>query len=194
MICIKNLWSKLKIMVLDNYSYKVSYRDIKYPRVELKTGSLVFILPFGYKSEIFLERHKDWIDKKINFIEECLRNAKGKELVERSDDDFKNLICNIVSEVSKDLKVKVNQIYFRKMKTKWASLSPVKNLTVNRLMKYLPEYVIEYIIFHEAAHAIEKRHNNRFWSIIEKRYKNYPEFERELFEYWFKVMERKYIE
>ncbi len=181
-------------MVLNNYSYKVSYRDIKYPRIELKTGSLVFILPFGYKSETFLERHKNWIDKKINFIEECLESAKEKELVERSDDDFINLVCSIVSGVSKDLKVKVNQIYFRKMKTKWASLSPVKNLTVNRLMKYLPEYVIEYIIFHEAAHVIEKRHNNRFWSIIEKRYKNYPEFERELFEYWFKVSEKKYIE
>jgi len=182
---IKNLWSKLKIMVLNNYSYEVSYRDIKYPRVELKTGSLVFILPFGYKSDIFLERHKDWIDKKINFIEECLESAKEKELVERSDVDFKNLVCSIVSEVSKDLKVKVNQVYFRKMRTKWASLSSLKNLTVNKLMKCLPEHLIEYIIFHEAAHVIEKRHNNRFWSIIEKRYKNYPEIGRELFEYWF---------
>jgi len=191
MVCIKNLWSKLKIMVLNNYSYKVSYRDIKYPRVELKTGSLVFILPFGYKSDIFFEKHKGWIDKKINFIEECLENAKGKGLLNRSDRDFKELIIGIVDRASNNLKVKINKIYYRKMKTKWASLSSLKNLTVNKLMKYLPEQLIEYIIFHEVAHVIEKRHNNRFWSIIEKRYKNYQESERELFEYWFKVMEKK---
>ena len=177
-------------MVLNNYSYKVSYRDIKYPRVELKTGKLLFILPFGYKPNIIYGRNKGWICKKIDFIEECLNNAKNKELVKRSNEKFKNLVYNIVSTTTEDLKVKVNQIYFRKMRTKWASLSSFKNLTVNRLMKSLPKYLIGYIIFHELVHIIEKKHNNRFWEIVEERYKNYQRLEKELFEYWFKISEK----
>jgi len=56
-------------------------------------------------------------------------------------------------------------------------------------MKYLPEYLIEYIIFHELVHIIEKNHNSRFWEIISGKYKDYQKSEKELFKYWFKVSE-----
>lgn len=175
-------------MALNNYSYKVFYRDIKYPRVELKTGKLLFVLPFGYKPNVIYKRNKSWINKKIGFIEECLDNSKNKNLIERSNEEFKNLVCSFTNRISEDLKVEINQIYFRKMKTKWASLSSFKNLTVNRLMEHLPKYLIGYIIFHELVHTIEKKHNNKFWNIVKERYKNYNELEKELFEYWFRVL------
>jgi len=178
-------------MVLNNYSYKVSYRDIKYPRVELKTGKLLFVLPLGHSSDILYEKHRSWIFKKISFIEGCLDSAKNKELVERSDEEFKRLIYKVTEEASINLKVRINKVYFRKMRTKWASLSSSKNLTVNRFMKYLPKYLIGYIIFHELVHVIEKKHNNRFWEIIGERYKNYQKLEKELFEYWFKISGKK---
>ena len=171
-------------------NYMVSYRDIKYPRVELKTGKPLFVLPFGCDPTIFYKKHKSWIFKKINFIEECLDNAKDKELIDRTEEEFKKLIYSILGKLSYDLEIKINQIYFRKMRTKWASLSPVRNLTANKIMKYLPEHLIEYIIFHELIHVIEKNHNNRFWEIISGRYKDYQKSEKELFEYWFKVSEK----
>lgn len=177
-------------MVLNNYLYKVSYRDIKYPRVELKTGKLLFVLPLGHSSDILYEKHRSWIFKRINFIEGCLDSAKNKELVERSDEEFKRLIYKVTEEASLELKVKINKVYFRKMRTKWASLSSSNNLTVNRFMKYLPEYLIGYIIFHELVHVIEKKHNNRFWEIISGKYNDYQKLEKELFEYWFKVSEK----
>lgn len=173
----------------NSLNYKISYRDIKYPRVELKTGKPLFVLPFGYNPNILYKKHKSWIFKKINFIEECLDNAKNKELVERSNEEFKKLIYSVVKKISGDLEIKIKKVYFRKMRTKWASLSPVRNLTVNKFMKYLPEYLIEYIIFHELVHVIEKNHNNRFWDMISGKYKDYQKFEKELFEYWFKVSE-----
>jgi len=172
-------------MVFNNYSYEVSYRDIQYPRVELKTGKLLLVLPFGCCPDTFYKKHSDWIFKKINFINGCLDSAKDKVLTERSDGEFKRLIYDIVEKVSLNLKTEIGRVYFRKMRTKWASLSPAKNLTVNSFMKYLPQPLIEYIIFHEFVHIIEKKHNDRFWEIIEKRYKDYQGLERELFEYWF---------
>lgn len=170
--------------------YDVSYRDIKYPRVELRTGKPLFVLPFGYKPDAIYKKHKNWVLKKINFIEECLSNAKDKKLFERSDEEFKKLAFSIVEKISIGLNLEIKGIYFRKMRTKWASLSSVKNLTVNKNMKYLPEYLIEYIIFHELTHIVEKNHNERFWQIISGKYKNYQEMEKELFEYWFKISEK----
>jgi len=42
------------------------------------------------------------------------------------------------------------------MKTKWASYSQKGNLTINALLKYLPERLVRYVVFHEMIHSIEK--------------------------------------
>jgi len=178
-------------MELNSYSYNVSYRDVKYPRVELKTGKILFVLPFGYNPDIVYDKYKNWIDKKMKFIKDCLSAAENKRLLQRSENEFRDLIYRINKKLSDDLGVNINKIYFRYMKTKWASLSSRNNITVNRFMKYLPEYLIEYILFHELVHIIEKKHNKRFWKIISKKYGSYNKIEKELFEYWFKLSKSK---
>ena len=174
-------------MEFSNIPYRVSHRAVKYPRLEFKTGKLLIVLPFGHKPDVLLNKYKGWILKKFDFIKECLENAKDKELTNRTEEEFKELVYSLVEKISKDSKVKLNHIYFRKMRTKWASLSSLKNLTVNRLMKYLPEYLIRYVVFHEMAHLIEKRHNDKFWQIISRKYKSYRKMEKEMFSYWFLV-------
>lgn len=54
-------------------------------------------------------------------------------------------------------------------------------------MRYLPAHLIKYVIYHEAAHLIEKRHNARNWELIEKKFKNYQKIERDMFVYWFEI-------
>jgi len=174
-------------MELNKIPYRISHRAVKYPRLEFKTGELLVILPTGYDHDVLLKKYKSWIIEKFEFIKGCLEKAKGKELVKRTEGEFREVINSIVRETSRELEVELNRIYFRKMRTKWASLSALRNLTVNRMMRYLPEDLIEYVIFHELAHMIEKKHNERFWEIIEKRYENYQEMEREMFVYWFLI-------
>jgi predicted metal-dependent hydrolase len=76
------------------------------------------------------------------------------------------------------------------MKTKWASCSSKKNLTINRPMRFLPEPALRYVIFHEIAYLEEKKHNGCFWKRISKRFDNYQELEKDLFIYWFKLAGR----
>ena len=73
------------------------------------------------------------------------------------------------------------------MKSKWGSCSPDKNLMINTLLKYLPRDLIEYVIYHEMIHLIERKHNGHFWKIIASKFDNYGEKEKELFEYWFLI-------
>ena len=160
---------------------------MKYPRIEFKTGGLLFILPYGYDHKQLWDKHRRWIQNKIEFVEECLQKASNKAIAKRSETEFKELVHALVEGASKGLGVQLHEIYFRKMKTKWASCSSKGNLTINRLMRYLPDYLISYIIFHEMVHLKEKRHNGKFWDIISKKFKNYQELEKDLFVYWFKV-------
>jgi predicted metal-dependent hydrolase len=177
-------------MELPNIPHEVYYRSVKYPRLELKTGKLLIILPFGFKPDHLLEKHGSWILNKTKFIKECLKDAPAKKLIKRSEEEFKNLTHSYVKEASKELDDGLNRVYFRTMKTKWASCSPKKNLTINKLMKYLPESILKYVVFHEIVHLTERRHNDEFWKRISKRFSNYQELEKDLFVYWFQVAKR----
>jgi len=168
-------------------SYSVSHRDVKFPRLEFKTGNLLLILPFGTEPDSLLDKHGKWISKKIEFIKACLKEAPNKKLVERTREEFKDLIYSSVKKISRELGEKLNKIYFRTMKTKWASCSSNKNLTVNMLMSHLPEHLIKYIISHEISHLKEKRHTEEFWRRIARRFSTYQKLEKDLFVYWFQV-------
>ena len=75
------------------------------------------------------------------------------------------------------------------MKSKWASCSSDKNISLNTQMKYLPNNLIRYIIHHEYTHLKINKHNKRFWEIVSREYPNYKEKENDLFTYWFLIQE-----
>ncbi len=171
--------------------YEIVHRNIKYPRLEFKTGKMLLVLPKDHKDYgDLIEKHKGWIFKRNSEIAAALEKAQKKKLdLTRTDEELKKLISSIVEDISSDLKVNINNIYFRRMKSKWGSCSPDKNLTINTLLKYLPDNLIEYVIFHEMIHLIERKHNGHFWKIIANEFDNYEEKEKELFEYWFLIQE-----
>lgn len=169
--------------------YNISYRDVKYPRLEFGMGALLLVLPHGYDPEAVITKHRKWINKKTKFIEGCLQASKGKEIIERTEKEFKDIIYSSARRCAEELHLEINNIFFRAMKTKWASCSTKKNLTINILMMYLPEYLLEYIIFHEVAHLLERTHSDMFWEIISNKFPDYQKLEKELFVYWFKIAE-----
>jgi predicted metal-dependent hydrolase len=172
-------------MVLRGMTYEVKYRSIKYPRLEFKTGQLRLILPHGTDPHVVTKKHTRWITEKQKFIEKCFKASKCKTIADMADAEFKRLIHSCTKDSAKEINVEVNKIRFRKMRTKWASCSPNRNLIVNTLMKYLPRKLIEYIVYHELVHLVERHHNDRFWELISRKFDNFRKLEVSLFVYWF---------
>ena len=170
-------------------NYEIVHRSIKYPRLEFKTGKLLLVLPKNHRDHNdIIEKHKDWIYKRNSEITAAVVKAQKKKLdLKRTEEEFKGSIYSIIENISGDLKININKIYFRRMKSKWGSCSSKKNLTINTLLRYLPKNLIEYVIFHEMVHLIERKHNERFWGLISNKFENYNEKEKELFEYWFLI-------
>ena len=210
-----------------NLEYEVKRREIKYPRVELRTGKLVLILPMDFKDENeLLNKKSKWIHQKKKIIEDAVKRVsedmdlnvfllfgekfqieKSSEVsldlenkilkIDTSDkrhvDKLKNImrsllkekIEHLIEDYSKKLKVKPNKILIKQQKTKWASCSPRRNLSFNLKLIALPEEILRYVVYHEMTHLRERKHNDNFWRIIEKEFKNYSEMEKRLLEYWF---------
>lgn len=175
-----------------NIKYEVDYRNVKYSRLEYKTGDLLLILPKEYHDEkTILNKHRKWITRKEQAIRQALEAAEKKALnMDRTEDDLKKLVHSAVKKYEKDSRFYVNRIFFRKMRTKWASYSSQRNLTINTLIRYLSIELIEYIIFHEMVHSIERKHNKRFWKIITEKFNDYPTREKDLLVYWFTIQKQ----
>lgn len=176
---------KFKIKELE-VEYEVIHRNIKYPRLEVKTGYLYLILPKGYYNhQELLKKHENWIYKKVSLIKNSQKEAQNKSLnLSRTDEKFKSLILLYVDRISQELNITVNKIRFRRMKSRWGSCSCQGNINFNLYLKYLPPNLIEYIVFHELAHLVEMGHNKKFWNIISNRFNDYMEIENELLIYY----------
>jgi predicted metal-dependent hydrolase len=169
--------------------YTVAYRNVKHPRLEYKTGTLLLILPKTSQGEKqTLQKYEKWIQKKELIIRKALEELQAKNLnLSRTDKELRSFTHTLAQNYQTQLNTKINRVYFRKMKTKWASHSKSGNLTVNTLLKYLPQDIIQYIIYHEITHSIERKHNQKFWSIINKRFPDYQTKENDLLTYWFTI-------
>jgi hypothetical protein len=172
-------------------NYTIDYRDIKYPRLEFKTGTLQLILPKKYKNhQQLLEKHKKWIHQKQQTIQNALQEAKTRQLSQtRTEKQLKNLVNMCIEQYQSELETKINKTIYRKMKTKWASYSQNKNLTINTLTRYLPQDLVRYIIYHELTHSKERKHNEKFWNIIQDKFHDYTAIEKDLLIYWFLVQD-----
>jgi predicted metal-dependent hydrolase len=155
--------------------YTVEYRNVKHPRMEFKTGTLLIILPkIGWTPEQVLEKYGGWIKRKQTTINTAIHQATQETINRtRTQKELKNLVMQLAFTGQKELNTRINRIYFRKMKTKWASHSKNNNLTINTLLKFLPEDLISYIIYHEIAHNIERKHNETFWNLINRKHPDY---------------------
>ncbi|HDN95981.1 MAG TPA: M48 family peptidase [Thermoplasmatales archaeon] len=127
--------------------------------------------------------------RKSLIIEEAKKKAKEKKIEERGEEELKNIVKKLAQKFAKELRVNINKIYFRKLKSKWGSCSNKGNLSFNILLKYLPYDLIKYVVFHEIVHLKERRHNKKFWEIISKEFKDYEKKEKDLLIYWFSIQE-----
>lgn len=96
--------------------------------------------------------------------------AKKKEtLDEWYRSQLKEVLPSLIAKWEKTLGVRVNEFGVKRMRTKWGTCNPVDGrIWVNlELAKKPPEY-LEYIVVHEMTHLIERHHNDRFVSIMDK--------------------------
>lgn len=164
---------------------------VKRPRLIVKTWGVLIVLPAPFREEVaykIFKKHKKWILKKHEELRIAYEYSRKVKLMHRSRKELRELVEKYVEEAAlKILGENPCKINIRKMRTRWASCSIRKTITVNELVKHLPEYLISYLAYHEVCHLVQLRHNQEFWSCVEKQFKNYRELEKELLVYEVKL-------
>lgn len=173
--------------------YYVEYRNVKYIRYELREGVLRLVLPKRSKINVEEQIHKKdkWLYKKIKQYRKNLEKNRlltsDKKLENRSLIELKYLVNGFVEEYEKKLNVKVNRIQYRSMVHKWGSCSSLRNITLSKDLRFLPDTLVRYIVYHEMSHIIVMAHNDKFYELIKKEFENYKKYDEELEQYLYLI-------
>jgi predicted metal-dependent hydrolase len=171
--------------------YSVTHRNIRYPRLEFRTGSLLVVLPRGQDEKRILEKHRGWISKKYDYIRAALEASGNIEPESRSREELLELTRRLIDEYSRELECSPTRIITKKMVTKWASCSRRGCITINSDVKFLPEPLVKYVLFHEMLHLIHRKHDESFWKYINQKFDKPQELETQLCSYWFLIHKMK---
>jgi predicted metal-dependent hydrolase len=163
-------------------------RKVKYLRLEVGLEEVKIIVPIGVEinEKEILKRHKNWIEKKIERLNEIKRIAEGLEIYKQ--ENLYNLVEVFIDEISEILNVEPEKVLFRKMKKRWGSCNYKKKILIfNKNLKYLPEELIKHIVIHEMCHLIVRNHKKEFWWLVQKLDPNFKEKEKLLAGYRLKL-------
>ena len=60
-------------------------------------------------------------------------------------------------------------------KTRWASCSRRRSISLNAKLLFLPPELVDYVLIHELCHLLEMNHSKRFWTLVMQ---HTPEFRK----------------
>ena len=69
-------------------------------------------------------------------------------------------------ELSAETRMPVRQVTVRNQRTRWGSCSSGGAISLNWRLVQTPEFVRDYIIYHELMHLREMNHSKRFWALV----------------------------
>ena len=95
--------------------------------------------------------------------------------------ELKKLIQPIIDKWEKQIGVTVTDWQVKQMKTKWGTCNiEKKRIWVNLELAKKPLICLEYIIVHEMIHLLERHHNDRFLTLMEKYMPQWKFYKEEL--------------
>jgi predicted metal-dependent hydrolase len=74
--------------------------------------------------------------------------------------------------------------FVKRPRTRWASCSRHKSVSLNAKLLFLPPAYVDYVMIHELCHLAEMNHSKRFWGLVAGYSPGYKSLDMQLREMW----------
>ena len=95
----------------------------------------------------------------VRTLEGDLRGALEKHFLRRARVELPARTWELAAETASDAK----QVSVRNQRSRWGSCSAGGTISLNWRLVQTPDFVRDYIIYHELMHLQEMNHSDRFW-------------------------------
>ena len=142
--------------------------------VPLKNHSTLFVWGEPWELEIIERKGNPKIVMEDGIMKMYVRpgstKAKRQEFLDKwYSKILKDQALPLIEEWEGRIGVDVKKLFVRKMKTHWGSCNSTRQtLRLNSELAKRKRECLEYVIVHEMLHIIEKSHNRKFYSLLNK--------------------------
>lgn len=145
------------------------------PRREMVSGESHYFLGRRYRLRILEENAPSRVSVKGNSeLTMHVRPGAGREKREQILNEWyrrrmKELVPELIEKWQPAMGVEVADWGVKKMKTRWGSCNTRdRRIWLNLELVRKPPRCLEYVVVHEMAHLLERRHNDRFRSFMDR--------------------------
>ena len=96
----------------------------------------------------------------------------------------KQILIPWLKSVSQSIELPFNQATVRGQKTRWASCSIAKDISINYKLLFIAAPLVHYVFVHELCHTIQMNHSAKFWALVGIKEPSYQELDRTLRQTW----------
>ena len=89
-----------------------------------------------------------------------------------------------LKQVGVDNSLKFNRFFIKCQKTRWASCSRHKSISLNLKLLFLPRDLVRYVFLHELCHTIYMNHSQKYWNLLASKEPGYIDLDQELRNAW----------
>lgn len=96
----------------------------------------------------------------------------------------KQELAPLASEIAAQKGLKLNRILTKNQRTRWASCSTRRNLSLNTKLLFLSPELVRYVLVHELCHTVHMNHSREFWRLVEAHEPRFRPLDRQLRDAW----------
>ena len=183
---------KIRLVVLSKIAW-IKKQQAKFleqdcePKREYVSGESHFLMGKRYLLNVTQKNAKPMIMiKRTSQIEMCIRPNSDIEKREKLMNNFyrlelKKQVIPLLEKWKRTTGIEIKELKIRKMKTRWGSCNPKqKRVWLNLELAKKPLHCIEYVLVHELAHIVEKKHDAKFKSLMTSFMPNWKQYKHEL--------------
>lgn len=101
--------------------------------------------------------------------ESACRAALGRWLIRQAHEQ----LVPRLRVLGKQTGLRHRHVYVRRQKTRWASCSRHKAISLNVKLLFLSPELVDYVLLHELCHTVELNHSQRFWTLVRRHCPDY---------------------
>jgi predicted metal-dependent hydrolase len=87
-------------------------------------------------------------------------------------------------EISREKHLPFGRTLMKMQKTRWASCSRHRTVSLNVKLLFLPPELVRYVFVHELCHTVHMNHSREFWRFLAVKEPGYKELDKQLRTAW----------
>ena len=159
---VKHLPEAVRLVALGETWSVANRHEANHPGIRLRTenGKLV-ISGWGLNREAVPRKLKDWL------------RVKGREG-----------LFPVAEKLATKHRLKLGGLLVKSQRTRWASCSARRNLSLNTKLLFLSPDLVRYVVIHELCHTVHMSHSREFWRLLASHEPGYKVLDQTLREAW----------